>query len=125
MGHRALIVFTDNKEEQFSPTVYLHWHGAHAIEWLRELQDLMSDRLGDIDYACARFIGICHQNIEGNLSLGVWTTPFDAPAWDAEDWAEYSHGDEGVFLVNTTDFSIRNVNLGDKEWRTSTREVFV
>ena len=35
-----------------------------------QLKHLMNGRFDDADYAAARFVGICHQQIEGNLSLG-------------------------------------------------------
>jgi hypothetical protein len=67
MGDRASIIFFDDRV--ISPTVYLHWHGPYIPEWLEILEIVMTDRTGDAMYAAARFVGICHERIEGNLSL--------------------------------------------------------
>ena len=69
MGNRACIVFFDRN--RVSPTVYLHWHGDAVPGWLGQLKELMSGRFCDASYAAARFVGICHANINGNLSLGL------------------------------------------------------
>lgn len=71
MGDRALVQFKDNNE--VSPVVYLHWDGSEVKDWLQELRELMGDRFSDVSYTCARFIGVCHSHIKGNLSLGVFT----------------------------------------------------
>lgn len=69
MGDRALVIFTDGKS--VSPTAYHHWNGSEVPELLSRLKDLMSSRSGDVEYATARFIGLCHANISDNLSIGV------------------------------------------------------
>src|SRR3984957_6376442 len=69
MGNRACIVFFDRN--RVSPTVYLHWHGDAVPTWLAQLKVLMNGRFSDAAYAAARFVGICHANIDGNLSLGI------------------------------------------------------
>lgn len=101
MGNRALVVFkklyTEHVTEPmlyYSPAVYVHWHGGQIREWLEEAAPQL--RKGDPGYAAARFCGFCHQKIPGLLSLGL----FNGPSPGKEDWPEYSHGDEGVFLVD-------------------------
>ena len=69
MGNRACVVFFDRT--RVSPTVYLHWHGDAVPAWLDQLKDRMNGRFSDAAYAAARFVGICHANIDGNLSLGI------------------------------------------------------
>ena len=69
MGDRARIVFFDSHLE--SQTVYLHWHGTQVPAWLCDLKQRMHGRFSDAQYAAARFVGICHSKIEGNLSLGI------------------------------------------------------
>ena len=69
MGNRACIVFFDRT--RVSPTVYLHWHGDAVPSWLDQLKVRMHGRFSDAAYAAARFVGICHANIDGNLSLGI------------------------------------------------------
>jgi hypothetical protein len=89
MGDRAYITFHDGTGET-SPTVYLHFEGSEVVELLMKLRDLMADRNFDVSYVCARFIGICHDLITGNLSLGVYDSiPKDK-----------SPGDAGHFYIN-------------------------
>ena len=90
MGDRALIIFRDSHE--YSPTVYLHWKGGEVGELLTKAAPRM--RGGDASYACARFVGVCHENMPGGYSLGLFNTP--------EDGRPRSHGDAGVFVVNVT-----------------------
>jgi hypothetical protein len=104
MGNRACVVFHD--AEGVSPTVYLHWHGDFVPAWLERLKHRMTGRLGDAEYAAARFVGICHQHIEGNLSLGVWSnTLTHADLHDEARMKDESHGDAGIVVVNTSDFT--------------------
>ena len=103
MGNRASIVFFD--QHRVSPTVYLHWHGDSVPDWLEKLKELMKCRRGDAAYAAARFVGICHAEIEGNRSLGIYSnnlTPgqvADRQAMEAE-----SPGNAGIVVVDTKDF---------------------
>lgn len=104
MGDRALILFHDRY--RISPTVYLHWHGDQVPEILRDLTETMTGRYGDAEYAAARFTGLCHQRIPGNLSLGLMRhtlrhADLDNPAV----LRSLSHGDAGVVIVNTDDFT--------------------
>ena len=91
MGDRALVQFKDNNE--VSPVVYLHWDGSEVKDWLQELRELMGDRFSDVSYTCARFIGVCHSHIKGNLSLGVFTQTTELKQTD-------SHGDAGCLVVD-------------------------
>jgi hypothetical protein len=93
MGARALVQFYGADET--SPVVYLHWNGHQVPEFLVECRELMDTRTDDASYAAARFIGICHSNIPGNLSLGVWN---NNQALSADD----SQGDFGVFGVDVS-----------------------
>ena len=56
--------------------IYLHWHGDAVPSWLDQLKDRMNGRFSDAAYAAARFVGICHANIDGNLSLGISSNDF-------------------------------------------------
>lgn len=112
MGDRALVVFEVN--DSVSPVVYLHWSGSRVPELIEELKELMQGREGDLSYTVARFIGICHSHIGGNLSLGVWNLPVDlliavqtrrASSAAEREMEEYSHGDAGLVIVNATDFT--------------------
>ncbi len=112
MGNRALVIFTDG--ERVSPVVYLHWCGDKVPAWLDDLRQLMHGREGDVDYSCARFIGLCHTQITGNQSLGVWNVPppieravraFPCTDRSREQLAAYGHGNAGVVIVNVRDYS--------------------
>jgi len=79
MGERALVVFTNG--EEVSPAVYLHWHGEVVPQLLKLAATVMAGdpksgyqnapRIGDVSYSAARFVGVCHSVIDGNLSLGL------------------------------------------------------
>jgi hypothetical protein len=104
MGNRTCIIFFDRN--RVSPTVYLHWHGESVPGWLSQLKDLMSGRFGDASYAAARFVGICHANINGNLSLGLSSNDFSLADVLNEDRMEAaSPGNAGMVVVDTRDFT--------------------
>ncbi|MBL4766321.1 MAG: hypothetical protein JKY94_01110 [Rhodobacteraceae bacterium] len=87
MGDRALIQFTDGTK--FGPVTYLHSSGYRVAELLKKAAPMM--RKGDLDYATARFIGVCHQEIDPPRGLAVWS--------ESEELTD-SHGDAGSFVVN-------------------------
>lgn len=101
MGNRALVQFV-NKEKDCSPTVYLHWHGNDVGMLLGMLKELMEGRNDDLSYCTARFIGLCHEHIEGNLSLGVWNSTKKLTKKD-------SHGDNGVFIVYLDTWKVEHI----------------
>lgn len=99
MGDRALVQFIDSKK-QVSPVVYLHWQGSMVEDYLYELARLMKDRKDDVQYSCARFIGIVHSHNVDSHSLGVWNQSKKLTAKD-------SHGDAGVFVVNCENWQVK------------------
>jgi hypothetical protein len=104
MGNRACVIFYDSR--RISPTVYLHWHGESVSAWLEQLKHLMNGRFDDAAYAAARFVGICHQHIEGNLSLGVFSNRLTlAEIHDESRMQTESPGNGGIVAVNTWDFT--------------------
>ena len=104
MGNRASVVFFD--DDRISPTVYLHWHGDAVPDWLNQLKGRMNGRYSDASYAAARFVGICHAHIPGNLSLGISSNTLSlANLRDAKLMAEESPGNAGAVVVDTNDFS--------------------
>lgn len=115
MGNRVVVVFTDGKGE-YSPCVYLHWHTAKLEEFLIAWRERMKGRDGDVQYGAARFVGVCHERIAGNLSLGIWdsriTTELALGAFGALDAALRAHdpGDAGVVVVNVTDYTVRRLS---------------
>lgn len=100
MGNRALIQVINTTE--VSPTLYLHHHADDVERILEKWWILMETRRDDVSYGFARLVGICHEHIEGNLSLGVWNT--DEMLTEAD-----SHGDGGVFLVNAKTGGVSNM----------------
>jgi len=104
MGNRACVVFFDRN--RVSPTVYLHWHGDAVPAWLDQLKDRMDGRFSDAAYAAARFVGICHAHIGGNLSLGIWSNSLSlADLRNADGLKAESPGNAGIVVVDTSDFS--------------------
>ena len=104
MGNRACVVFFDLM--YVSPTVYLHWHGDAVPAWLDQLKVRMEGRFSDAGYAAARFIGICHANIDGNLSLGVSSNSLSLEDVTLPTRMEHeSPGNAGIVVVDTSDFS--------------------
>ena len=65
------LVSSSSTAKSVATTVYLHWHGDAVPGWLAQLKELMKGRYDDAFYAAARFVGICHVNIPGNLGLGI------------------------------------------------------
>lgn len=103
MGDRALVVFHDGSK--YSPTIYLHWGGSDVLKLLAKLKELMADRLDDLSYVPARFVGLAHEAVPGPLSLGIWNTKAgkasaQTPSGRARYWTDKSHGDNGVFVVD-------------------------
>jgi hypothetical protein len=104
MGNRAIVIFYDS--DRISPSVYLHWCGGEVPRLLGELAEYMKGRYGDADYAAARFTGLCHNMIDGNLSLGIFANDLRrANLANATVLQKMSHGDAGVVIVNTSDFT--------------------
>lgn len=68
----------------------------------------MKGREGDLDYTCARFIGICHEATPGNTSLGVR----NHDTTDAQHAEACSPGDAGVFVVNVQNWRVLRVGRG-------------
>jgi hypothetical protein len=104
MGNRAIVIFHD--QHVISPTVYLHWHGSDVPELLRDLAEYMTGRHGDAEYAAARFVGLCHQRIGGNLSLGIMCNALTrADLANESVLTALSPGNAGVVIVDTGDFT--------------------
>ena len=104
MGNRACVVFFDRS--CVSPTVYLHRHGDAVPAWLETLTERMKGRFRDATYAAARFIGICHANIDGNLSLGVSSNSLSLEDVTLPQRMEQeSPGNAGIVVVDTSNFT--------------------
>ena len=101
MGNRAVLCLRDNGDQSFSKDavgIYLHWHGdAKNIDYyLRVARKRMGDRLGDSEYAKARLIGVIHEEIDGNLSLGVGIV----------GQMDYNNIDNGTYVIDCAKLTI-------------------
>jgi hypothetical protein len=104
MGDRALVIFHD--KYRISPSLYLHWHGDQVPALLAELAEYMQGRYGDALYAAARFTGLCHRRISGNLSLGIMSNQLRHADLDGAAVLEaMTPGNAGVVAVDTGDFT--------------------
>lgn len=123
MGDRATVVFAQNDRDgrYFSPGVYLHWNG--APERVKELLEKAAPvlRKGDVGYSAARFCGVCHVEIGGdvgsNLGLGLCGAPDTKRAYDDfEYWGfkGYGPGDNGVYIVDVDDLSVIQIDGWEK-----------
>ncbi len=97
MGDRAVIQFkskgvSEGEEKVLSPCCYLHNSGYRVGELLELTAARMAERGPDVAYAFARLVGLAHESIPGNLSLGVWNQADELTEKD-------SHGDAGCFVV--------------------------
>lgn len=101
MGNRAVIILTDSRGDH-SPAIYVHWTGSMVPQFLAKWWPIMADRRDDLHYGAARLIGVLHNEIGGNLSLGCWNLRDipKAPAMLPKFYTAQSHGDAGVFVVN-------------------------
>jgi hypothetical protein len=108
MGNRCLFIFTDTNKAEVSPTVYLHW-SPEPKKLIEQIKSFMGDRKGDVSYTAANFCYIARKAIGENepLSLGIFETPRGLLN-DEAAIKDYSHGDEGVYIVNCDDFSYKN-----------------
>jgi hypothetical protein len=69
MTYSVTVVFHNPEDLVVSPMVYLHRWGPKIFEELEAALPLMPT--GNVAYACARFVGYCHDKIEGTQQLGV------------------------------------------------------
>jgi hypothetical protein len=108
MGDRAIIQLRSGSyaaKAEFSPCLYLHWHGSVAGDLIRDWWEFMrgrlhgSYRLGDVQYGFARLVGLAHNlNPDSNLSMGVWNSTTEHTD---------SHGDFGIALIDVEEETIK------------------
>tara|TARA_R110000744_G_scaffold44317_4_gene98957 strand:+ start:1263 stop:1643 length:381 start_codon:yes stop_codon:yes gene_type:complete len=102
MGNRAVICLKDNNKQNTVNDddlgIYLHWHGSEddVQSFLDVTRDLMSDRLGDTVYGKARLLGVIHESIKGNLSLGL----------DKCKYLDTENYDNGTYIVDCSKMEI-------------------
>jgi len=101
MGNRAVLCLRDNQKQGFSKDaigIYLHWNGSlPQIQGFLELaRERMGSRLGDVEYAKARLVGIIHDKIDGNLSLGIGMV---------KD-LDYGNLDNGTYIIDCKTLTI-------------------
>lgn len=126
MGNRALIQFKGKDGfglKEVSPVVYMHYGGEDdkAKNLIKEVKRLMvgdhlregQKRNGDLEYTCARFIGLAHVDDhkdmpDNNCSIGVWN-------WDTLLKEKDSNGDAGIFIVDVDTWEVTNIGGVDYE----------
>lgn len=99
MGDRALIQlkYKDdiNGKVEYSPVLYLHWHGSSVGEILQATNRRMLARgYPDLPYTFARLVQIATAGDNEHTGFGVW---------NSETEHTDSHGDAGVFIVDIDD----------------------
>jgi len=106
MGNRATVIFTD-KENNFSPAVYLHWNGGaeSVYGFLEEMNRRNIRGSNDLMYECARFIQICGEFFDQDeftsTTLGVTDSPKSGQLKDLAQ-VRTDLGDNGIYLVYRT-----------------------
>jgi hypothetical protein len=124
MGDRCVCIFkatgTYGKAKGktfYSPGIYLHWMG--APDAVQELLEKAAPylRKGDNCYSAARFCGVCHAEIPGNLGLGIFDPPEDKKLFLKKNWAalaEHYCCDNGIYFVDTDNGDVIQVPYGGK-----------
>jgi len=132
MGNRAHVIFHNEKDNEISPAVYLHWNGgpASVYSFLDELE--RRKVRNDVKYGPARFAGIVMEFFDsekytklsrewfapkwrGGLSvLGVTNGPEEITPAALEP---FNHGDNGVYVVATDNGTQRMTNHGTQRMR--------
>lgn len=97
MGDRVLVTFTDDNKN-YSPAIYMHSMGSEAQELIE--QSVGSFRRNDASYSAARFCVEMGKRLTGIVGLGLVEGP--VPTDTGFSWADYSHGDAGVYVVHLT-----------------------
>jgi hypothetical protein len=101
MGNRAVLCLRNNDDEGFKENevgIYLHWNGSPGTieHFLKTARERMGSRIGDIVYAKARLIGVIHEYIDGNLSLGVGLVKE----------LDYDNFDNGTYVINCSTLTV-------------------
>ena len=102
MGNRACVVFTDGRE--FSPAIYLHWHG--GPESVYAFLDALGryGALGDIGHVSARFTQLIGNYFGGTLSVALRAFRGPLPS-------NIDPGDNGLYLV-----ALKRSNYSVRRW---------
>jgi hypothetical protein len=104
MGDRALVILKSGTN--YSPVMYLHWHAPQVQHYVNRLKEVMESRGEDLNYAFARLLGVVHNDIDGNLSLGCWNLPKGFSERNTDLLLDMSHGDGGIYVVDLKDYAI-------------------
>ena len=91
MGNRVIMILKDSTET-LPFAMYMHWNGSQALEILENAVPRM--RRNQADYSIARLIGTAHNQIDGNLSLGVISIDLKAK------YNDITHGDAGIVVFD-------------------------
>lgn len=114
MGDRVLIQVEDGNGS-VSPVAYGHWLGKHAEGIITDVIDLMKKRgFPDVEYTFARLVEIMGEYAgPGPTGMGCWNAPL---IYDKEGTAKPrrlnaadSHGDNGVFIINCSNWDVEHL----------------
>lgn len=97
MGNRAKVYIKDGDYDFAECGMYLHWNGHNVLDWLQE--SLVNLRRSDPSYSMARLIGFFNNKIEGNIGLGVCSSPKSLEELET-NIDKYSDGDFGCCVLD-------------------------
>ncbi len=102
MADKIIIIVHNEESQDYGPRIYLDWDGKRIPTLLREWWKYMGGRRGDVRCGTARLVGIAHNTIDGNRSLGVMRSAAHAypPAMRYLLQGDYAIGDEGTIHVD-------------------------
>ena len=117
MGDCAIVIFHGKRQNEVSPAVYLHSHAGCVLRLLEIAMPRM--RTGDPGYACARFVGCCHDAIPTPAGLGLFNLPGTASSVKERGTVEhyerlmqearrFDWGGRGIFLVNVDRWQVEH-----------------
>ncbi len=87
MSDSVNVIFHSPSSREIGPMIYLHWGRASLASDLA--QALPRLRTGDVEYASARFIGCCHEKLEGAKNLGCKNLFLPPSSPDEDDAVVY------------------------------------
>ncbi|MBI4746983.1 MAG: hypothetical protein HY774_00720 [Acidobacteria bacterium] len=114
MSDPVNVIFHSPSRLAIGPMIYLHWGRDGLLEYLRFALPRM--RTGDVEYASARFIGCCHENLPGANSLGCSNLFLPLPAEDEDEFGIY----EKIISEIPAEIAKVNVDTWTVDWEGNT-----
>lgn len=88
MADPVNVIFHSAVRCNIGPMIYLHWGRSSLVENI--CAALPRLRTGDVEYASARFIGCCHEKLDGANNLGCSNLFLPEPGPDEDDATIYA-----------------------------------